>query len=250
MLGLIRAELARYAIELKNYYPDQIVDVVIKYILFVAFFSAFAPDSENTVYYIGYLYWIVASGVISEMSMAMSSEKQIGTVEHIMIMPNSLLRTLVVRTYIVLLATIVKCALIVALISLTLPVGFSFNLITLITFIISLIGFTGIGLALSGLTMKFAKVASFESLISYGLLLVSGTVISFNQFPNVIERGLEVIPFTAAILISQQSLLGIDPSMPRLLALLVQNIAFAILGYVVFKIFFANAKSKGIANNY
>ena len=44
--------------------------------------------------------------------------------------------------------------------------------------VISLIGFLGLGIALSGITMIFSKTASFETIISYLLLLLSGSVIS------------------------------------------------------------------------
>jgi hypothetical protein len=40
MLKLFRAELDKYLLEVKTYYPDQIVDMVVKYILFATFFMA------------------------------------------------------------------------------------------------------------------------------------------------------------------------------------------------------------------
>jgi ABC-2 type transport system permease protein len=249
-MRLIKAEIMRYGTELKVYYPDQIVDIVTKYILFVAFFHAFTVEPHNTGYYIGYIYWIVASSIISELSVGMSSEKQIGTIEHLMIMPNSLLCTLVVRTYTILLFTMIKSSIIILLIGLTLPITFDINVVIVIIFLISLIGFTGVGLLLSGLTMKFAKVASFETLISYSLLLISGSVIPFYTFSPFFRLVFEYVPFTSAIYISQNSLLGSYPSAIQVLSLIVLNVIFLAVGYFIFKLFLLNAKSKGIANNY
>lgn len=39
MIHLLKAEYKKSFIELKTYYPDQIVDIIIKYFLFVAFLS-------------------------------------------------------------------------------------------------------------------------------------------------------------------------------------------------------------------
>lgn len=65
LVGLVKAELRKYLLEIKNYYPDQIVDLIIKYILFIVFFFGFYKNGSNSGdFYIGYLYWMIASYII------------------------------------------------------------------------------------------------------------------------------------------------------------------------------------------
>ena len=80
------------------------------------------------------------------------------------------------------------------------------HLAVLLIFLISIIGFTGIGIGLSGLTLLFAKTASFESIVSYGLLLISGTVISYQNMPDIIFKIIRILPFVLEIDISQKVL--------------------------------------------
>ncbi len=55
MIHLLKAEYKKSFIELKTYYPDQIVDIIIKYFLFVAFFVGFGKSQIDVgAFYIGY----------------------------------------------------------------------------------------------------------------------------------------------------------------------------------------------------
>ncbi len=237
MLKLLRAELRKYLLEVKTYYPDQIVDMVVKYILFATFFYGFVYHARNsTAYCIAYMYWIIAACVISELSMSISSEKQIGTIEQLIIKPYPLWLILTVKTYIVLLVTTLKGVVLFGVIRITLPITLVFNINLLWILLVSVIGFTGIGLALSGLTMKFAKTASFESIISYALLFFSGTIIPFDKMPVTVQRILSVIPFTAGIDASQKSLAGNSQTPYVLLWLLLMNLACFVIGYLVFQV--------------
>ena len=54
MIHLLKAEYKKSFIELKTYYPDQIVDIIIKYFLFVAFFVGFGKSQIDVgAFYIG-----------------------------------------------------------------------------------------------------------------------------------------------------------------------------------------------------
>jgi len=251
MLRLFRAELKKYLLEVKTYYPDQIVDIVTKYILFATFFYGFVHNAGNaTNYSIGYMYWIIASGIISELSMSISFEKQVGTIEQLTIKPYPFWLILTVKTYVVLLVTALKSLLLLALIRVTLPVSLAFNINLVWILLVSVIGFTGIGLALSGLTMKFAKTASFESIISYGLLFFSGAIIPFEKMPVTVQRILDIIPFTAGINASQQSFNASFHMLPVFLWLVLINLVCFMIGYWIFNAFFRNVKTNGVLNNY
>lgn len=178
MIYLIKAETKRYFIEIKTYYPDHVVDFFNKYLLFTLFFYGFIR-STNNISSIGYFYWIIASSIISELTVNISYEKQTGTFEQLILKPYPCWLIMLVRTYIVLLITLIKSATLVVVIGLTLPITFPFSLSLIPVLLISIIGYSGLGLLLSRLTLKFTKIASFESIISYGLLVLSGILIPY-----------------------------------------------------------------------
>ena len=65
MIHLLKAEYKKSFIELKTYYPDQIVDIIIKYFLFVAFFVGFGKSQIDVgAFYIGYRVSLLDDSVI------------------------------------------------------------------------------------------------------------------------------------------------------------------------------------------
>jgi ABC-2 type transport system permease protein len=182
--------------------------------------------------------------------MSISFEKQVGTIEQLIIKPYPFWLILTVKTYVVLLITALKGVLLFAIIRITLPISLVFNINLVWILLVSVIGFTGVGLALSGLTMKFAKTASFESIISYGLLFFSGTIIPFDKMPSTVQRILDAIPFTAGINASQKLLNGNSQVLQVLLWLVFINLACFMIGYWIFNAFFRNVKTNGVLNNY
>ena len=57
------AELRKYYLEAKCYYPDHIVNLFVLFIMFVGFFKLFSNSAErpNSAYYIGFVYWLFQS---------------------------------------------------------------------------------------------------------------------------------------------------------------------------------------------
>lgn len=246
MLKIIKAEYRRSFIELLNYYPDQIVDILVKFILFCAFLSTNPSQEKGAVFLWSYLFWIFASTVISETSTVMSSEKQIGTIEHLLMMPSDIITISIIRTYSVITIGLLKGLLLAIMVRLTLSIHLAMNLQVLLIFIISLFGFTGLGLLMSGLTLKYAKVASFESLLSYGLLLLTGVVSVSN---NVLFHAIHYIPFRLGIVMFQESITQSITSFDWLM-LCIGNVVLFIIGFVIFKIFLKQAKTSGIVAQY
>lgn len=156
IFNLVKAEFNRYKVEILNYYPDQIVDIIIKYLLFMVIFKT--NTITNFAGVLAYLYWNIASTLISEISISMSSEKQIGTIDQLMLNPFHLTYIIVIRSYVVFLFALLKSAILIAIISLSLKeINFLINTQMILIFLISLIGFTGLGLILSALTLKYVK---------------------------------------------------------------------------------------------
>lgn len=249
--NLFAAEYKKSFRELKTYYPDQIVDIIIKYFIFVAFFIGFGKDHVDIgEFYIGYLYWMVASYIIGEASMNISFEKQVGTIEQVFLKPTPVLLILTVRTIVMLSISIMKFGILLGIVMLTMGISISITPQLLLIFLVSVIGFIGIGNALSGLTLLFAKTASFESIISYGLLLISGTVISYRVIPEGIFRALRWIPMVLEIDISQKVMRTGTLSVQEFLFVLISNVAMLALGALIFQLFLKKVKRHGIMNKY
>ena len=123
MIHLLKAEYKKSFIELKTYYPDQIVDIIIKYFLFVAFFVGFGKSQIDVgAFYIGYLYWMIASYIIAEASASISFEKQVGTIEQIFLKPVSVLQILTLRTFVMFSISVLKFGILFLIVSLTLKI--------------------------------------------------------------------------------------------------------------------------------
>ena len=248
---LFKAEYKKNFLELKTYYPDQIVDIIIKYFIFVAFFIGFGKNSINiSDFYIGYLYWMISSYIISEASASISFEKQVGTIEQVFLKPTPILLILVVRTLVMFSISLLKFGVLFCIVSLTMHITFVLNVQIIFIFIISVIGFMGIGIALSGVTLMFAKTASFESIISYALLLISGTIISYSAMPEALFQVIRIIPVVMEIDISQKVLNTGVLGAADLLWVLLSNVLMFLVGCLVFKLFLRKVKRNGIINKY
>lgn len=246
ILNLIRAEALRFKVDVLNYYPDQIVDIAIKYFLFIVIFQSNGMGMSLLTY----LYWILATTLISELSICMSSEKQTGTIDSLMTQPYPITMILSARSYVIFLFGLLKSILLFVILTFSIhSIDFTLNFNIVLIFLISLIGFTGLGLLLAGLTLKYTKIASFEQLMMYGLLVVANAATNISNYSNMISFLLRVFPFTNAIYLSNMSITGkVNPI--DYLILIMTNILLLILGLWIFDLFLKDAKNKGIANSY
>ena len=138
-MNLLKAETSKTLIEIKTYYPDHIVDVIIKYFLFLAFFLGFGTRNiGNDSFLIGYSFWIIASYIISEASVQLSYEKQIGTIEQLFIKPYSSSTILLVRSLLMFTVSLVKFALLAIVIFLTMRISVSLPFPVLVVFFASI----------------------------------------------------------------------------------------------------------------
>ena len=169
------AELRKYYLEAKCYYPDHIVNLFVLFIMFVGFFKLFSSSAErpNSAYYIGFVYWFYANGIIGESSMAISSEKQSGTFEQLLIKPTALSGILFCRAVCWLLFQSVEIILVMSAIHVLFSIPMAFSWMVLPVFAITMLGLIGISYFLSALTLIFTKTASFISIASYLLLFFS-----------------------------------------------------------------------------
>ena len=125
------AELRKYYLEVKCYYPDHIVNLVVLFIMFSGFFKLFTNSDviPDSAYYIGFVYWFYANGIIGESSVSISTEKQSGTFEQLLIKPSSLSSILFYRSACWLLFQSAEIAVVMLALHMILSVPMSFSLL-------------------------------------------------------------------------------------------------------------------------
>ncbi|QXW66276.1 ABC transporter permease [Streptobacillus moniliformis] len=231
MYNIFLGEIKRYFLEIKTYYPDYIVSLIISLILYLILFGF---ETENTKY-IGYIYWILASSVLSEASASISSEKQAGTIKNLIVKPYSILTIMTFRTLSWLIINFSKIVLILLILKYVFQLNLMFNILLIPILIITLISIYGFSLILMTLTIVYTKTASFESVISYILLFLSGSVYSVEKMPLIIQYITNYFHLTLGIKISNHILSGELVNLNEILILIIDSIIYLLLGYILFK---------------
>lgn len=131
-------ELQRFYWETKRYYPDFIVSTLVSFIIFLIF-MAFNKNIQNE--YISYFFWVLGSNVLSEASISISMEKQMGTLKNIMLKPYSIMAIMTFRTISYFVINFVKVILIIVLVKLIFPIKIVFNPIILTALLLTMAGF-------------------------------------------------------------------------------------------------------------
>lgn len=249
-MKVLKAEIKKTLLEIKNYYPDHIVDIIVKYLLFVGFIVGFGTkDITIDEFYVGYAFWMIASYIISEASVSISFEKQVGTIEQLFIKPASSQMILIIRTLLMFLVSLIKFAVLYLIVVVTMHYKILIPWQTMLIFLLSIIGFSGIGMALSGITMIFTKTASFESIISYGLLLISGAVIPFAKMGSLFDK-IKWIPYVFQISLAQKISRGNSFSLFDTLYVVLSNIFILLLGLLIYSINYRSVRKNGVMNRY
>lgn len=258
MLRLLRAELRKYWIEIRNYYPDYVGSLITTYIFFAGLFL-YPSDKSDPVKLqeslVGFLIWFFSVNVISESSATISEEKQIGTLEQILIKPAGIVRVLVSRSVCWTLVGAVENVALLSVIFLTtgVSVPFAWEFIPII--LLTLMGLYGFGLILAGLTIVFTKTASFGSIIQYFLLFFTGSVARVENFPLVLRWIAKSLPLTNGIALAQSVIrnnLGLAEMVrsPQFLALSASSACYFAIGLLVFSRVYAKARRLGITKSY
>lgn len=242
------AELRKYFLEAKCYYPDHIVNLVVLFIMFIGFFNLFSDinAAADSAYYIGFVYWFYANGIIGESSASISAEKQCGTFEQLLIKPSSLSGILFYRSVCWLLFQSAEIALVMAVLHVLFSVSMSFSITILPIFAITMLGLVGISYFLSALTLIFTKTASFTTIISYLLLFFSGVA------DGAKEQGVTyyLLPLAQGICISRSMIMGNGVSALEVGLLGINALAYLILGRFIFRFVMKNGRRKGISMEY
>ncbi len=245
---ILKAELRKYFNEVKAYYPDHIVGIIVSLIFFTGVFYGF--NNVNSHLYIGFFMWYFSSIIISESSMSISEEKQQGTFEQLITKPTSLLKILSIRTIVWLLFFIIKSCILFFVISTFMNVSFKFDILLMPIFIMVFISMYGISLLLSSLTLIYTKTASFEGIISYILLFFTGSLIPIDSLPTLIQDIAKFLPLTLGNEIATMLLDGYIIETISWIKLIVVSFIYLIIGLVIFNLVSKHIRKSGYSQRY
>lgn len=197
-MDLMRAEIKRYTQEALTYYPDFIVSIITATLLF--FIMAKINTQTGTTELTAYIFWILCTSVLSEAAITISTEKQLGTFRNLLIRPTSIIAILSARTVSWFLLNLIKIVLIASILFFFYPRSFLLHPMVFLVLLVSAAGVYGFALILAALTLLYTKTASFESIISYVLLLISGTFFEtphFLAYSNPFSMGITGVKLIA-----------------------------------------------------
>ena len=186
-MKLIKAEFKKSLIEAASYYPDYIVSILTDILLLVIVMNTEGEQEEKLF---AYVLWILVNGVLSEASLCISTEKQQGTLQNLMIKPYSIMQIISMKTLIWFLLNSVKACICIGIASLFIKLTFRFEYFYIV--ILVCFGCMGISYVLSALTLIFTKMASFVSIVGYLFLFLSGSILSlpeYLQYTNPLSAG-------------------------------------------------------------
>lgn len=202
-MRLIKAEFRKTLTEAISYYPDYIVGLITDLLLLIIVINT-DGDREEKVF--GYILWILVNGVLSEASMCISTEKQLGTLQNLLIKPCSISQIITVKTLVWFTINFLKAIITALIASIFINTNNMFKFEYLYVVILVCIGIMGLSYILSALTLVFTKVASFVSVIGYLFLFLSGSIITvpdYLSYTNPLSAG---VKYTSLIMSNTHTL--------------------------------------------
>jgi len=191
-MSLIKCEFKKNVKETLKYYPDSIVAIVTNIIILLIVINT---TGNVTLKLFGFILWILVSGVLSEASMTISTEKQLGTLQNLLVKPYSILQIIISKTIVWFALYFIKLFVFLLALSLFINITRILNFYFLVIAMIVCLGILGLSLVLSSLTLIFTKIASFEDVFSYLLLFLSGSIVTMPKaiiYSNPLSYGVHV----------------------------------------------------------
>lgn len=231
-MNLFKAEYKKTFSEALSYYPDYIVGFITDFLLLLIVMGTNGNPTEKMF---GYFLWILANGVLSEASMCISTEKQLGTLQNLMIKPYPVILILSIKTMVWFTINIVKAFFTLIIVSLLFNINGLFRFEFLYVIIIVCIGVMGFSYILASLTLMFTKVASFVNIIGYFFLFLSGSIVPVSKYliyTNPLSYGSEYM----------NHVVNASVTVTNFLILLGISIFYFVAGLLFFKYTFSHSK--------
>lgn len=231
-MNLIKSEMQKTFREALRYYADYVVGIITDFLLLLIICR---KDGGQTDKVLGYVLWILVNGVMDEASVCISTEKQLGTLQNLMIKPYSIISIITVKTFVWFIISIVRAVILLFAATVIFELENVFLPGYLWVAALVCFGTMGITYLLASLTLMFTKVASFINIIGYLLLFLSGSVSRVPEklmYTNPLSFGARCMQ-----LVLEESVTFADFTM-----LLAISAVWFLAGYVFFKVTFARAK--------
>ena len=222
----LKAEFWREIWICKRYPVEQISDLVLIILIFMAIFwggnlvgGGIVGSSLNSLV-VGYTLWTLIQNTISEMAETIVTQAECGIIEQQYLMPISPRRLFLNKSIVNIVFSLIRSILILIAIMWLTNHWIKLPLIAIIPFVLSLMTTIGLGYLMSSLVLRFKRVGSLLIIFQYVYLAVL-----LNDFENY--------PFAIRIL---SCLLPISP-MVSWIRLAINNHAYNLIFYLLGSIF-------------
>lgn len=256
------AELRKYFLEIKNYYPDHIGNLVTTYIFFMGFFFIVKSGNDYTgaagqmgQSIIGFFIWFFSTSVVFESSVTISEEKRVGTLEQILLKPAGFVNIMLARSVCWAIVSFVEVSFLLIFIAITTGVSVPFRGPVVPVMLLTMVGLYGFGFIMSGLTILYTKTASFSSILNYFFLFFTGAMVKVEVLPPVLRSISKSLPLTQGISLAKD-IAATDLSWAaflsddRLMWLILNSAFYFAAGLMFFRMVYAHAKRKGVLKQY
>lgn len=212
-------------------------------------------EEQLTSGMLGFLITFYAMEVISNMSWSLMNEAQTGTLEQMYMSPAPSGMIVFGRSLASLVSGSMQLVLIaialILLFQIEIPIKWEMLPILLIT----MVGLTGFGYVMGGLTLVFKQVGPIANIAQNLLLFTNGTFLPIENMPDWMAGIAELIPSTQGIVVMRQVALdGLTLSDVwndgSLVFLIVHSVVFLILGWAVFTWCENIARNRGSLGQY
>lgn len=247
-MRIFLTECKRCTLEIKAYSAGYISEMLMTAIVFFGLMKGLGDHSKS--YYLTFIYWYLASGIISNGSVSTSQEKQTGTLQQLLLKPVSFLKIITYRNIFWLVFALFQILFVMLIGILTIDLKLYFDIKILLIGFSLFIALQGIGYIITSMTIKTAKIGNFVSIISYMLLFTSGGVVPNSSLPKIIQWVNNFQPLALAIKATKNIIdYGKTPT-DLIIRLIFVSVIYFILGLVIYRKIYKSGKKYGIDNNY
>jgi ABC-2 type transport system permease protein len=126
---------------------------------------------------------------------------------------------------------------------------------TTIIFLLTVAGLYGLGFALAGLALVFKRLGPIMGILNMIFLLFTGAIVPLDGFPNIIQCLAHSLPLTDGlkilrmVILEEKSLFYVINN-GDMLRLTINSSIYLLLGVVVFKWCYKEARKRGVIGHY
>ena len=241
---LLQAEIRREFKRAQAYWVDVVADQIFFTLVFLLLSGLIHLLTEGnytadtlTAALIGFVTWRVADGSILRTVDSLAEDARIGTLEQVALSPHSLGALLLARSGAILLYHTLRGLLLLGLILLVLGLRPHLHLGLLPIFLVTQGAAFGLAYTIAGLHLVTKNVSALTLALSTLLLFLTGAVTPLDNAPQLYALT-RLLPLTAGIgllrqLATQDLPLVALLTNPRLVELLLNTLAYGLLGWLV-----------------